>query len=81
MNAKELAKKVQEMRSLQRKYFATQKKTILGESKSKEKEIDVLIEKILAEPATDITIEQINGADYVSSEWVKARIDEALHDL
>jgi hypothetical protein len=73
MNIKELAKEVQKMRSLQREYFATQKKTILGESKSKEKEIDTLVEKILAEPdrATDITVEQINGVDYVSMEQLR----------
>ena len=73
MNIKELAKEVQKMRSLQREYFATQKKTILGESKSKEKEIDALVEEILAEPkrATDITVEQINGVDYVSLEQLR----------
>jgi hypothetical protein len=73
MNIKELAKEVQKMRSLQREYFATQKKTILGESKTKEKEIDALVEKILAEPerATDIAIEQINGVDYVSLEQLR----------
>jgi hypothetical protein len=73
MNIKELAKEVQKMRSLQREYFATQKKTILGESKSKEKEIDALVEEILAEPerATDIAVEQINGVDYVSLEQLR----------
>ena len=73
MNIKELAKEVRKMRSLQREYFATQKKTILGESESKEKEVDALVEKILAEPerATDITIEQINGVDYVSLEQLR----------
>jgi hypothetical protein len=73
MNIKELAKEVQKMRSLQREYFATQKKTILGESKAKEKEIDALVEKILAEPerATDITVEQINGVDSVSLEQLR----------
>jgi hypothetical protein len=70
MNIKELAKKVQKMRSLQKKYFDTRSKSVLGDSKARERELDLLVEKILAEPdrATDITIEQINGVDYVSTE-------------
>jgi hypothetical protein len=74
MNIKELAKEVQKMRSLQRQYRATRGKSILGESKAKEREIDDLVAKILAEPAAAITVEpDFNG-------W-ESRIDGAFHDL
>ena len=83
MNIKELAKKVQEVRTLQKQYFATRSKSILGESKAKEREVDALVAKILAEPerATDIAIEQINGVDYVSLEQLRKVIAISAEDL
>jgi hypothetical protein len=73
MDIKELARKIQEVRTLQNQYFATRSKSILGESKAKEKEIDALVAKILAEPTAATVEPDFNG-------W-EARIDGAFHNL
>jgi hypothetical protein len=48
MDIKYLARQLQEMRSLQKQYFATRSRSVLEQSKAKEKEIDDLTSRILA---------------------------------
>jgi hypothetical protein len=50
MNIKKLAQQVQEMRALQKEYFTTRSKSVLGDSKARERELDLLVAKILADP-------------------------------
>jgi hypothetical protein len=50
MNIIQLAQQVQEMRALQKEYFATRSKSVLGDSKARERELDLLVAKILADP-------------------------------
>ena len=51
MNINQLAQQIQEMRALQKEYFATRSKSVLGDSKARERELDLLVAKILADPA------------------------------
>jgi uncharacterized protein YlzI (FlbEa/FlbD family) len=67
MNIKELAKEVQKMRSIQKWSLVNGNCCILA--RDAEQEIDALVEKTLAEPT--ITIEQINGVNYVSLEQLR----------
>jgi hypothetical protein len=67
MNIEESAKKVQKMRSVQKWSLVNGNCCILA--RDAEQEIDALVEKTLAEPT--ITIEQINGVNYVSLEQLR----------
>jgi hypothetical protein len=53
MNIKELAQQVQEMRTLQKRYFSTRSQSVLGESKAKEREVDALVAKVLADDSEE----------------------------
>jgi hypothetical protein len=95
-NIIQLAQQVQEMRALQKEYFATRSKSVLGDSKARERELDLLVAKILADPAAGSPspsdfgpyladeLEQINlalGARGKSfNQFVKAQIDELLKE-
>jgi hypothetical protein len=46
---RELASKVAEMRSLQKRYFATRDKLALAYARNAEKEIDALVQEVLYE--------------------------------
>jgi len=44
----DLAKEVKEMRDLQKEYFRTRDKGVLGRSKSKERQVDILMDQIIS---------------------------------